>query len=322
MKLDLTSKHILGIVCIVAFVAIVVLVVGNLNGMGDISGQATGAFCGDGTCARPEARAGRCAADCPATDTDSDGLYDYQETLGMYGSVAFAPTNPTDSDSDDDGYTDGYEVITSHTGPMSATSYPRTSYPDLAFDSSTTSVVLTGTAYVLDGIVFDESASARIVLGITNYGTGTASGNMQSIVGLYHHNSSSIASKTISSTSFSLNSLSSTTVSGSVSLSGTYALTYLQALYDSSTAPVQLTYAIDSSIYRTYGITESDETNNNGTVYMVPDISGLTFEEVECMYTRDCPTGCGCEDKICYEYTTVTTSTGDSTYLTDTECTP
>lgn len=323
MKVDGTSKHIVGIIGIVALVAVFILVFGDADSI--VVGQATGAFCGDGICARPEARRGTCAADCPATDSDGDGLYDYQETLGIYGSVSFSPTNPHDNDSDDDGYTDSEEVITYGTNPNDALSYPRSSLPDLAYDTSGTSVALTGTVYMYDGVVYDETAEVNVGLGIINLGEDTASGNIRSFVSLYS-DFSSITTSLITSTGFSLSPSSTTTVSGTGYVYSS-SLTYLQALYGSSSSspsPIQLNYAIDSYSYSrsgrpTYGISESNEINNNGTVYIVPDISGLVFEEVECRDDRDCPVTCGCGEYRCVEM--IIETSGASTYRTYTNTT-
>lgn len=112
MQEEKAKLYILGIVLLVAVVGIVILA--NF-GTSDVVGYATKvkATCGDGSCARKEATSGSCPADCTTTDTDSDGLYDYQETYGLAGAI----TDPNDSDSDNDGLNDGQELTSTSTNP-------------------------------------------------------------------------------------------------------------------------------------------------------------------------------------------------------------
>ncbi len=112
------QKYLGSIVIIVLIVAAVSLFLANNEA--NITGQATrpskppkSSLCGNGICSLPEATYGRCPADCPATDTDGDGLYDYQETYGLAGAL----TDPNDSDSDDDDLSDGEELLTYGTNP-------------------------------------------------------------------------------------------------------------------------------------------------------------------------------------------------------------
>ncbi len=108
------EKYILGIVLLIALIGIIFLLVERDN---DLTGWARrppkSSLCGNGICSLPEATYGRCPADCPATDSDGDGLYDYQETYGLAGAL----TDPNDSDSDDDGLSDGEELLTYGTNP-------------------------------------------------------------------------------------------------------------------------------------------------------------------------------------------------------------
>lgn len=113
-NLNIKGNYGVYIVVIVAIVAFVGLLVTIMNGGYDsktLSGYATVATCGDGKCARNEAKLESCAADCTAIDTDGDELYDWQETYGFYQGKIFTVTGPTTADTDGDGLSDGYEVI-------------------------------------------------------------------------------------------------------------------------------------------------------------------------------------------------------------------
>ncbi len=375
MKLDNTTKYMFGMVGIVIIVGLFVLFLnnGSSGSMTDLSGHATAATCGDGTCARNEARDGTCTADCPTTDTDSDGLYDYQETYGLYGSTPFVTTDPNDADTEDDGLTDGEEVITYGTDPRNADSdsdsltdydevtthgtnpmtgdsdsdghsdaaeislgtdpndasdYPAPVLPDLMLSSHSVTFTPGAVAFITsNGTAAYSNVTVNFSLTVQNIGIGAIG------LGIYAKDGASLtfnervaagSTQIISGIHYSfLSSGSSVTITDRESV---YNGLLLHELMVNGTANVIFNYSIDSYSYargRTwYGVNESDEGNNNGSMSISLGSGGITFIPVECASDRDCATGCGCTDRngapafACVE----TATSGSSTYDTSTLC--
>ena len=146
---------------------------------------------------------------------------------------------------------------------------------------------------------------------IKNQGTATASGSSLSTFYLYYGSSSLTSytgTKTLNIAAGSTDTTSYTT-SNAYMYPATGAISLLQALYDSGSAAVTVQYTLDSSTRSGRYITESDETNNAGTVSVTLSSSSVTFTEAECTEHADCASGCGCFDYMCYVLASNSTST-------------
>ncbi|MEK6920821.1 MAG: hypothetical protein AABX82_02975 [Nanoarchaeota archaeon] len=371
MKVDNTTKYMFGMVGVVLLVGLFVLFLnnGSSGSMTDLSGHATAVTCGDGTCARNEARTASCAADCTSTDTDGDGLYDYQETYGLYGSTPFTATDPNDADSDGDGLSDGEEVQTYNTKPKSsdsdsdgltdydevtiygtsptsidtdndgysdaveislgtdpndASSHPM---PDLILSGHSVTFSPGGVAYITsNGTVAYSNSTVNFSLIVQNIGTGAVGSKIYAKDGASLTFNGKVAAgskQIISGTHYSsLSSGNSVTITDKESISGLV----LHEIMTNGTASLTFNYTLDSYSYASktswYGVNESNEGNNNGTMSVALSSSGITFIPADCATNRDCASGCACTTRTdsppfaCMQ----TTTSGGSTYTTTTPC--
>ncbi len=307
---DKTSMYILSIIGIVAIVGVLSLLISS-GSSSNIIGQAirTNVTCGDGICQPSFENRSNCPADCTGKkstgiDTDSDGTLDVRDT-----------------DDDNDGYSDADE-ITAGTDSLDASSVP---LPDLTHDEDSTSFSVTGTGYVTaTGEVVKSDLSLTATCGLRNDGIATARGSRSPDTSIYN------MCRLYDESGDSGYIIPLIGITSTIAPSGIYtwsknwteyssssdAIDILQEIYEGS-GDVYIQYDIDYAT--TSYVTESDETNNEGGIYIALDSSmySLNWVEVECQSDSDCASGCGCStDYSCYQ----TTSSGGSTYLTTTAC--
>ncbi len=257
--------------------------------------------------------AGACV-NTATTDSDSDGVYDSSDVCAGYDDTLDTDSDGTpdgcDSDDDGDGYSDADETAAG-SDPEDATSVP-VSYPDLVIDSSATTASLSGEAVVSSsGIVLDDGTVRVAMVGaIKNQGTATASGTSYNLFYLYYGSNSITLLGGTKTLNIGAGATDATSyVATGYSIGSTTGLSLLQALYDSGSATVSIQSTLDSSTSRGRYITESDETNNGGTVSVTLSSSSVTFTEAECTEHADCASGCGCFDYMCYVLASNSTST-------------
>lgn len=199
------------------------------------------------------------------TDSDDDGLSDGDE-VNTYGTL------PLDSDSDDGTISDGDEV-TNGTNPLDGSDDVAVSLPDLVGDEASTTFSISGEVFVdSSGEVVGYDITENTACGIRNDGYATASGPSYYSCHIYN---GSVLFATTSSLSEDIdlapgeilvfneaNDITTITedLEHPVYLNSTL-VTILDALYADGSLSMTVQYYIDTAV-NSRVITESDETNN------------------------------------------------------------
>jgi hypothetical protein len=288
-------------------------------------------FCSDAThafyvvksCATVVGAGYVCISGACVLDSDSDGVPDATDVCPGYDDA---------DDADGDGTPDGCDTTT---------------YSDLTHDEDSTSFTVTGTGYITaEGDIADLDVTMTSLCGIRNDGTGTAAtpsgGRTYSKCSFKDSSSSILVAPTFSISTFSLAPGDIYTWGSTNTLTTASFQDFFEELYAGAT-DIDVVYSIDSYAKTSYRITESDETNNAGTVTISVDPSAITWVEVdcasnsdcsattycdssshtcvtaECTSDSDCPSGCACStrDYACYETKTSETKTEEETEISD-----
>lgn len=185
---------------------------------------------------------------------------------------------------------------TSVTNTTNSTTSNITAMPDLVLNSSASFAKFSpGIAYIFPNGSMLTNTSLNVTLAIKNQGTATASGGSYSSVSIKNLDNS-----------FAIY-FSSGLSNLYLPFSSTYSITqkynyfedssFVRDLYTNGSVNTTMNYSIDymsSNGVNLYGIPESNETNNNGTLSVSISSSGITWVVAECSTSSDCASGCSC----------------------------